>query len=708
MTEETKKEQAEGGEEKQKETDPKTKAKLLVKRLVKELDEGSGTINGIGIASFLHMAEQNKTSCTLNIRFGEEFGTFFVAGGKLIDAEYGVMSAPEGAGEILSWTGTEIELVDDCDRSEDRIGQPLIRVLTAGLKLRKKRPPVQPSEPDNGEEDISEEEPGKKKKGKKKGKKKKDKKRKSKVKEAKPRSIKKLAFIGLLVAAVIGGGAFYYMRMTQARQQEESFQEMMSQVGRQKDPGKAIAILEGYIKSQEPSDFTIQAEQKIKQVEKRLETRDFKAIVKEVEELPVDLNYEASARAIYSNFIKKYPNSSRSKNVQKLIDTIPEKIDDLHYERVEAAEKQGVDVKLVAYREYLEQHPEGKHSKAVRKAVFGIRETTFENLSLAIPKCEKQKDWDRCIRYCESYITAFKSDETAKEVMQWKLGLEEARDLDALRAKVAGLGTDYLAAYQLYQDHLKRYPKAAADRDFERQKAQLKERVDAETKWQGVLAYCTNKTAGIGDRINKLSRYMGEDRTGYHREDAERLMKQLTAERRSVSRTQVATGKPAAVATQPGRTAASSVQKPAAESADTKRLNRLTAQVSASLGKASGRFDSNGDGTFQDTHTGLTWCLLDSRQVLNKCQDYEAAKKYVADLTTGGYTDWRLPTPAELGALYKRKPYFPSSGEAWYWSSKLLVTGYHWEAVTITSKPENSFLPKNRDVKKCGTVRAVR
>jgi hypothetical protein len=91
------------------------------------------------------------------------------------------------------------------------------------------------------------------------------------------------------------------------------------------------------------------------------------------------------------------------------------------------------------------------------------------------------------------------------------------------------------------------------------------------------------------------------------------------------------------------------------------------------------------DGTIFDAATGLMWQKADSGTTHN----WRDALAYAENLTTAGYTDWRLPSVKELQSIvdYTRAPlvtgtaaidtrYFQvTTHESFYWSSTTIVDG---------------------------------
>lgn len=60
------------------------------------------------------------------------------------------------------------------------------------------------------------------------------------------------------------------------------------------------------------------------------------------------------------------------------------------------------------------------------------------------------------------------------------------------------------------------------------------------------------------------------------------------------------------------------------------------------------RFVDNGNGTITDTKTGLMWAAADNTYPISWLESVD----YCKTIRTAGYTDWRMPTLAELQSIY--------------------------------------------------------
>ena len=108
--------------------------------------------------------------------------------------------------------------------------------------------------------------------------------------------------------------------------------------------------------------------------------------------------------------------------------------------------------------------------------------------------------------------------------------------------------------------------------------------------------------------------------------------------------------------------------------------------VPPKLPASKSRLQDNKDGTLTDPSTGMMWAQKDSYADLDKCLTYTESLKYVENLRTGGYDDWRIPAIKELASIYNdtqenvmawdHDPEYPlaldskfADGAAyWYWS----------------------------------------
>jgi hypothetical protein len=117
-------------------------------------------------------------------------------------------------------------------------------------------------------------------------------------------------------------------------------------------------------------------------------------------------------------------------------------------------------------------------------------------------------------------------------------------------------------------------------------------------------------------------------------------------------------------------------------------------------------------GVARDTKTGLMWCMVDSTIAQpGACLTYEEGKHYVDGLTTGGFSDWRLPTPEELAGIYEQEPVFPAKGKVSYWTSDSYSgysDGWQTQVTTFSSEDAVHWQKIQKNALECGAVRAVR
>lgn len=83
-----------------------------------------------------------------------------------------------------------------------------------------------------------------------------------------------------------------------------------------------------------------------------------------------------------------------------------------------------------------------------------------------------------------------------------------------------------------------------------------------------------------------------------------------------------------------------------------------------------------------DPSTGLIWAARDNDRDLI----WHKAMKYCRDLHLAGYSDWRLPTLAELEGIYDKDANAPGLGvyeiepTTWHVKGNLFLTAYEWSS----------------------------
>ncbi len=120
-------------------------------------------------------------------------------------------------------------------------------------------------------------------------------------------------------------------------------------------------------------------------------------------------------------------------------------------------------------------------------------------------------------------------------------------------------------------------------------------------------------------------------------------------------------------------------------------------------------FTDNGDGTITDNVTGLMWQKADAGEMT-----WENAVNNAGTVSTGGYSDWRLPNPHELMSLFNYETgnpamnatYFPpASPSAEYWWSRDVFGTSTTNVWCVNSGGGVGPKPKAETVSAGGTLR---
>ena len=659
------------------------KTNVLNEKIFKAFDaDKESRIHGISIASFLQMAMFEKVSCTLEIKTTGKTGRLFLLQGELIAAETGRLKNKAAAYEILSWDNTSVELREQSGKKTNEINQGLLEILSEALKLRTEGSQERRAIGKAGRADDKEKPTDERYKG--------------LLGLAQKPGKKRFLLVSAMVFGVlifIAIGAVFSIRVIKQGQVKSEYENLLVQAEELRTLEEKEMLLKEYVISHPPDTYTEQAEEKIREIHNLIEEQDFQAIIKNVEKLSIDSSYEKEATAIYTAYLTKYPDGTYADEIQLKISQIPGLIDDIDYEKLAEVAQSDFSKRIAAYLAYLSKHPRGRHSNAVEELISDTGEEYYNYLIREVALSEQQKQWDRGIELCSRFIDIFKNNYHLDEVVELKTKLQGNKDYDFLIAHIKQSGKNYWMVRKAYYYFLAKHPNTDKKDEIENELSRIGKQISEIKKWEKVLIYSKNEQHSLSKKIYELENYISYNSSGPYVDYAKKILTRLQTTNRSLKQQQMEKHRSGQQA---------QIQR------EKDRIEREGNKIKTMLNQSGRRYVSNNDGTFTDTKTGLTWCLLDSRAALNKCLDYKSSQKYVKSLETGGYRDWRLPYSSELAGLYKNEPFFPDKRAKWYWTSEVFTKGYYKNALIVTSKHEKVYKRQEANLDKCGWVRAVR
>lgn len=654
-----------------------------------------GQIRGIGLPSFLQMAELEQSSFTLRITSAGRVGQLHVAEGKLIAAETSSWTGREAAYRIISWDDAAIEIEPADPSRSDEIHQPLMHLLMESLKLKDEitsgadAPPAPPrtQRPKAGAPKPSKRlvrlerppEPLPPRRG------------------FKP-STYLIAFLALLV--ILGSGTVAVLHVMQQRATADRYQQLISRLERTDALEQQLALLNTYLAENPATPHADDIQTRINIIRSRMEARDFEATQMQVSALPMGEGYEENARALYDAFLAQYPDSRFTSRIEEAIDEIKDLLDQHAYEELRRAARLDYNQRLAVYRRYLEQFPEGRYHADVNFLLSRMGEQYLDYLQTEDAQCDRQRRWEPCIQRYQLFIESHEGIPLAEQARSRMRALQDKADLARLRREAEDGEEDLPAAVAAYEAYLADHPDSTQKEALSADLTALRSRLEARRQWDALRQYATNPRNDVLERIRRLEGFLQKNSAARETIEARRLLSELSAQRQQALQQRQ-------TELQRREAAARRQEEQARQAEQQQRMARMEARITQQLA-GSPRYRPNGDGTFTDGATGLIWTLLDSRQALGRCLDYESARHYVRDLNTGGHRDWRLPSANELAALHKQTPYFPAGDAEWYWTSQAYVRGFHAVADVVTARGESVFVRENRSQDDCGAVRAVR
>jgi len=670
-----------------------------------------GQIQGISLDAFLQMAQMDKTTCTLTVKAGSRNGRIFVLKGELIDAETTGIEAAEAACQIISWPHVLIEIENTCLKKENRINQPLMNILMEAMRIRDEQslqtpemPPAAQVEPQpeaepkaladsEGFKDLSQ--PAEKV----------DKAPRQAPAVAAPapkrpkRSPVAMILAGGLVLVLVAGLAVWQLGFFQDKG-KKAYETAVVEADALEDWQAKQQRLERFLAAYSEGPYAQAARDKLDELRREAVQLELEDSLGKVDELPRDPAFEEKAMAIYNAFLARHPEGPEAGQVKQKIAELPVLVEQIDFASLKALEGKGPEAQAAALVHYLARHPQGANRAAVEKILAGLADALLAGLQKQAKTCDAANNWDGCIAACERFLGLFAAHVGRKGVEELKAKMEGQRDLAALNAAAAQAGNDLAAARKVYTDYLARHPASPLKAEIQARMDKLKDLIQARGQWETVQSFARNPQNDVVERHNRVQAFLRQGSSTAFSEEGNKLLAELETEKqKELQRRQQ-------LAQQDRQQAAAQAAQARLEQ-ERQKLKGMQDQVLKSA-VATGRFSAGTDGVVIDTKTGKMWALLDSTEQTGRCMDYVSARNWVAALSTGGFSDWRLPTASELAGIYKDQPFFPGGSASWYWSSESYVKGYHSVVNIVTTRAETTFRIEQERADTCGTVRAVR
>ena len=711
--------------------------KFLSKKKIETVSEVGGQIHGISLPSFLQMSEMEGATYTLKVTSGNRSGHLYLDGGSLIAAQYNDQVGNAAAYRIISWDQASIQIEAADPKREREIHDPLMHVMMESIKIKdeagaKQAPPATPPPPppETKSATVSPDRSEAKKDtppiDKRVKKTTPPVRKKPFVKPAStPSTAKSMASVPFEKATDQSAGKQDQMKRTskllivlglvivfaiivsvsgswlKKRQVNRRYDRLIENLAGTDALDAQIVLLMQYLKAYPEDPHRLELEARLEQANAEIETKDYEKTIVDVNRLPIDDQYEKRALSLYTAFLANYPQSRYAKQIHEAIGGIRQLLGKAQFEDLKKVSNSDFITRYAAYRNYLEQFPEGKQRNAVKQMITDLAQEYSDIIKEQAIACDAQESWDDCIAQCDRFLSVFTDAPAVETVKIIRTELIDKKELQALIKQAALIADNPAKTKKLYTDYLQKRPDTTQKEAITQRLNSLNADLKSQAEWEKTAAYVTNPANDIFSRIERLDKYLQTHASGTYVAQANALRSQLDPDLQdAVRRQQIEATRRQVLARQQA--------EQARRTQEAQRIQRLQEQMSRQLRPLADRFVDRRNGTVTDRVTGLMWCLLDSYLVLGKCISYTTANEYVQNLDTGGYTDWRLPDAGELATLYKNSPFFPGSGAEWYWTSEYFARGYHQVVDVVTSIPETVFTRTSKSENDCGAVRAVR
>jgi hypothetical protein len=273
----------------------------------------------------------------------------------------------------------------------------------------------------------------------------------------------RVAFITLGVL-LIAGATFWYFYFGKQRLEEE-YVRTIAEAGTQPTLEGQIRIFEKYLGVHDQEDLRERATKNIESLQKRIVQRDFKIVNQSADELYNDEQYE-KINKLYAQFLSRHADSAWADKIREKMAKIPHLIDERDYRNLVSISSGQPENTAHVGAAYLRQHPEGTYVAQVRKMIKAVESAYYRDVTTALKQCEKNEDWNQCIRLSNRYIDVYRDSSSALKLKEkrdtYQINLQNKNILAALTAKAGGIGADPAQIQAVFEAFIRESPNSPA------------------------------------------------------------------------------------------------------------------------------------------------------------------------------------------------------------------------------------------------------
>jgi hypothetical protein len=226
-------------------------------------------------------------------------------------------------------------------------------------------------------------------------------------------------FSTLIVIAV----AAVSMRISHSRHIKKQFHNALSIAKNRQVLEEKEKVLKTFFDSlDKDSDLVSLIEKKIKEVRKDIKHRDmvdkqdYKITLESADKL-IKAGKHKDAQAVYVQYMNMHPEGLYIEQSHKKIAEIDGLIDKRAFESLKNIPGSQSDKKVLAYKKYLKDYPNGKYRDDVQKMLLDISDDYYRFTKKQIALHEKNHQWDKCFKLCEDFLNTYKYHKKASEII---------------------------------------------------------------------------------------------------------------------------------------------------------------------------------------------------------------------------------------------------------------------------------------------------